>query len=263
MKLLLYFNAENPRFVEVAQQLQSHLAQFDVLCTTDRNAQDCDILCAIGGDGTILDAAEIALEREMPVFGLNAGRVGFLAAFDVKDIPSMTKQSIEQLYESRRDVIVMCTEDGSHRETAINDFVFAKQDVAKTVEMEISYDGKSLGGYRCDGIIISTATGSTAYSMSAGGPVVLPDVPAIVVTPICAYNAAQRSVLLPVDTTIKLTLSPRPDEAAVLVADGRIGHVLKSGESVYVTRYEKQLKLLLSHERDVYELLAGTRKGGA
>ncbi|MBR5502439.1 MAG: NAD(+)/NADH kinase [Oscillospiraceae bacterium] len=262
MKLYLYYNAENPRFVEVAEHLSQRLAQFDICCTTDAADTQCDIVCAIGGDGTILDAAEVALERELPIFGLNAGRVGFLAAFDVHDIPHMTKRSIENLYESCRDVLVVRTQDG-HSETAINDFVFSKKDVAKTVEMEISYDDKRLGDYRCDGIIVSTATGSTAYSMSAGGPVVLPDVPAFVVTPICAYNAAQRSVLVPVDTTIRLTLSSRPDEAAVLVADGRVSRTLQPGEVVYVTRYEKRLKLLLSPDRDVYELLAGTKKGDA
>jgi len=248
------------RFMGAAERFEAKLREFGIDVGTDPYDGKYDALFAVGGDGTILDASADAVDLDIPICGINAGRVGFLAAFDESDIDSMSRDFFEKLYLSERDILCVSINGGNYRQTALNDFVFFKKDICKTVELNLFTDEKKLATYRCDGIIVSTATGSTAYTLSAGGPVILPDVAATVITPICAHTTAQHSLVVPLDTSIKVTMSDRDEEVAV-IADGQDVGGLKKLESAVVTRYERKLKLMLSESRDVYELLSGTTGG--
>ena len=259
MNIYLYCGAENPHFLETAIHLQESLSKQGISCDFEGKNGPYDVMGAVGGDGTILDAANIAFKRDLPLFGVNAGRVGFLAAFDEKNIEDISEETINSLYLSERDVISVNVDGRPYRETAINDIVISREDVRKTIEVEICYNENKLGVYRCDGMIFSTATGSTAYNLAAGGPAILPEVSAMVMTPICATNA-QRSVVVPMNTKIRLKMSQRPENAPIIV-DGRVFTTIGKGESVTIEGDSGKLKLLLNHARDNYEILTGTRGG--
>ena len=248
------------RFSEAADKLEQKLKSFGAETGRDPYEGQYDALFAVGGDGTILDASTDAVELDIPICGINAGRIGFLAAFDETDIDTMEEDFFRKLYLSERDLLCVSLNGGPFEHIALNDFVFFKKDIWKTVEINLFADDKKLATYRCDGIIVSTATGSTAYTFSAGGPVILPDVAASVITPICAHTAAQHSLVVPLDTSIRVTLSDRDEEVAV-IADGQGVGELGRLESATVTRYHRRLKLMLSEKRDVYELLSGTTGG--
>ncbi len=200
------------------------------------------------------------MSLNIPICGINAGRVGFLAAFDEADISDLQQGFFDKLYLSERDVLTVTLNDSDSRTIAVNDFVFFKKDICKTVEINLYTDDKKLATYRCDGIIVSTATGSTAYTLSAGGPVILPNVSAAVITPICAHTMSQHSLVVPLETKIKVVMSDRNEEIAV-IADGQGVGSIGRLEFATVTKYSRKLKLLLSENRDVYELLSGTTGG--
>ncbi|MBQ1357952.1 MAG: NAD(+)/NADH kinase [Oscillospiraceae bacterium] len=253
-------NGSGDRFTEAADRFERKLRSFGIETGRDPYDGEYDALFAVGGDGTILDASSDAVALEIPICGINAGRVGFLAAFDEADIDTMEADFFDKLYLSERDLLCVSINGGPYEDIALNDFVFFKKDICKTVEINLFTDEKKLATYRCDGIIVSTATGSTAYTLSAGGPVILPDVAATVITPICAHTTAQHSLVVPLDTCIRVTMSDRNEEVAV-IADGQDVGELKRLESASVTRYARKLKLMLSEKRDVYELLSGTTGG--
>ncbi len=248
------------RFGNAADRLEQKLERFGFETGRDPYEGKYDALFAVGGDGTLLDASTDAVALDIPICGINAGRIGFLAAFDESDIESLEKDFYSRLYLSERDLLCVSVNGGAYDQTALNDFVFFKRDISKTVEINLFTDDKKLATYRCDGIIVSTATGSTAYTLSAGGPVILPNVAATVITPICAHITAQHSLVVPLDTSIKVTMSDRNEEVAI-IADGQDIGTIGRAESASVTRYDRKLKLLLSEKRDVYELLSGTTGG--
>ena len=248
------------RFVNAAERLIDKLHEFGFSTGTDPYDGHYDVLFAVGGDGTILDASIDAVALDIPICGINAGRIGFLAAYDETDIDSLKNDFIEKLYLSERDLLTVSINGKDEHQIAVNDFVFFKKDICKTVELNLYTDNKKLATYRCDGIIVSTATGSTAYTLSAGGPVILPDVSAAVITPICAHTTSQHSLVVPLETSIKVVMSDRDEEVAI-IADGQDIGTIRKNEFATVTRYRKKLKLMLSEERDVYELLSGTTGG--
>ena len=248
------------RFTAASDKFISKLKMFGFDTGTDPYDGKYDVIFAVGGDGTILDASVDAVALDVPICGINAGRVGFLAAFDESDIDDLGADFLNKLYLSERDLLTVSINGEKKQEIAVNDFVFFKKDICKTVELNLFTDDKKLATYRCDGIIVSTATGSTAYTLSAGGPVILPDVSATVITPICAHTTSQHSLVVPLDTSIKVMMSARDEEVAI-IADGQDVGSISKNESATVTRYGKKLKLMLSEERDVYELLSGTNGG--
>ena len=248
------------RFGNAADRFERKLKSFGFDTGRDPYDGKYDAMFAVGGDGTLLDASADAVALDIPICGINAGRIGFLAAFDESDIDSLESDFYSKLYLSERDLLCVSVNGGPRDQTALNDFVFFKRDISKTVEIDLFIDDRKLAEYRCDGIIVSTATGSTAYTLAAGGPVILPDLSAAVITPVSAHAAAQHSMVVPLDTSIRVTMSDRDEQVAV-IADGQDVGSLGRLDSATVTRYERKLKLLLSEKRDVYELLSGTTGG--
>lgn len=248
------------RFGNAADRFEQKLNSFGFETGRDPYDGKYDAMFAVGGDGTLLDASSAAVELDIPICGINTGRIGFLAAFDERDIDTLDRDFYSRLYLSERDLLCACVNGRTCDQTALNDFVFFKRDISKTVEINLFIDDRKLATYRCDGLIVSTATGSTAYTLSAGGPVILPNLAAAVITPVSAHIAAQHSMVVPLDTGIRVTMSDRDEEVAVIV-DGQDVGTLGRLESATVTRYDRKLKLLLSEKRDVYELLSGTTGG--
>ena len=200
-----------------------------------------DALITFGGDGTLLRGARLLHGREVPILGVNLGRVGFLTTATRDQIAEAFEALLTGRYVLERRLALHATiisDEGGVRteQLALNDVTVHKSGVARVVRIRLSVDGEELGPYSADGVVIASPTGSTAYSLSAGGPIVAPGVEAMIITPVCAHTLAVRPVVVPPDSTICIEpLSPGVDDLLVSY-DGQLGTTLADGDSVYIRR---------------------------
>jgi len=200
-----------------------------------------DALLTFGGDGTLLRGARMLGGREVPVLGVNLGRVGFLTTATREQLPQALDALVSGRYVLERRLALQSTvisDEGGVRseQRALNDVAIHKSGVARVVRILVSVDGEELGPYSSDGVVVSSPTGSTAYSLSAGGPIVAPGVEAMIVTPVCAHTLAVRPVVVPADATICAEpVAPGADDLLVSV-DGQLGTALAVGDKVYIRR---------------------------
>lgn len=214
---------------------------------TPSTALDC--LLTLGGDGTLLRGARVLNGANTPILGVNLGRVGFLTTASSQSLDWALDVLVRKAYATEaRLTLVPTIEDkqGKRRTEAmiLNDVVVHKGGVARVVRMRVSVDGEEVGQYSADGIIVSTPTGSTAYSLSAGGPIVVPGVDAIVVTAICPHTLAVRPLVVP--SHCMVTIEPiTPWTGDVLVSfDGQMGTTMEPGERLLVKRAEQPVLLI-------------------
>jgi NAD+ kinase len=210
-----------------------------------------DALITLGGDGTMLRGARFVGERPIPILGINLGRLGFLTACGGEDaeIELALERYIAGDYVVQRRMALAghISRDGSERWRALNDIVLHKGGFARVVHLEVWVNGELIGAYAADGLIISTPTGSTAYSLSAGGPVVVPTVESIVITPISPHTLAVRPVVLPPSAEIEVRANDGPEELLVTV-DGQVGSTFTSDDTLLARRAERPV--LVVHFRD-------------
>lgn len=198
-----------------------------------------ELVIAIGGDGTVLGIVRDLGEREVPLLGVNQGHLGFLS--DVR--PDAAIGAIDAVFEgryqirerTRLQVAILSTASIRAGDLVLNDVVFTKgKPLARMIELEARIDGESVASYRSDGLIVATPTGSTAYNLSAGGPLLDPELGAMVLNPICPHTLTQRPLVLPDSVEIEVELVS--DEDVTLTLDGQIGETLCPGDRVRVTR---------------------------
>ena len=205
-----------------------------------------DILFSLGGDGTFLRGARLACLRDIPILGINLGRVGFLATAGPETAVETLRRVVRGEYtiESRLALSAQVGE-GGEQFLAVNDVVIHKGGIARVIRMSVAVDGQEVGAYSADGIIVSTPTGSTAYSMSAGGPVVVPGVDALVITAICPHTLAVRPLVVPASARLTLrALDPVPSPEKLLVSiDGQVAAQLVSRQDVTVVRATRPVLL--------------------
>jgi NAD+ kinase len=197
-----------------------------------------DLLLVFGGDGTILRLAREIGGSQTPVLGINIGRLGFLTAVPSAELPKALKcvWDGDYRFESRALIEAEMRRGGKLiQQTALNDLVIGRGITSRLIELNVSVDGQLLTNYRCDGLIISSPTGSTAYSLAAGGAVIFPTAEVIQLTPICPHTLSNRSLILPLASSIRVkVVNPKP--ATVLSADGQIVTELSAGEEVTIRR---------------------------
>ncbi len=216
----------------------------------------CDVFVSIGGDGATLRNAQRSIAADRPLFSINTGRVGYLSAFDAANIDDITPESIRALRESRRMVLDFSfTNDRERHYSAVNDIVIQRNYLNSTVELNLLCGCQAFRKLRGDGIIISSPTGSTAYSLSAGGPIVDPDMSAFIVTPICAHNLTSRSIVLGADNTIMVQATERKDNTSTVSIDGTAVGQLNCDNEGIITVSDKNLRLLLSEKRSFFGIL--------
>ena len=177
---------------------------------------ECDFIVSVGGDGAVLRAAQTALRADKPLLGINGGRLGYLCALDLKDIESITPETLMGWPLSQRTLLTFSNETGEH--WALNDVVIGKHGFGETVELHIQSGDAMELSLRGDGVILATPTGSTAYNLSAGGPILMPDAACFTLTPICAHFSQRCARVLSDSSTI--VLSRRPSTEADVYADG-------------------------------------------
>ena len=204
-----------------------------------------DFILVLGGDGTILSVARKAAEKNIPVLGINLGRLGFLAEIEQDALEEGINRLFcgEFLLEERM-MIEADLGDGKHSK-ALNDIVITRANVSlRILELDVSIDEEYLDDFKADGIIIATPTGSTAYSLSAGGPVVDPALPCMTITPICPHKMYSRTIIIPPTKTVTVTCKSSKDNEAVVAADSEILGTLSKDESVTVKLSPFKLKLI-------------------
>ncbi|MGH7624618.1 MAG: NAD(+)/NADH kinase [Gemmatimonadaceae bacterium] len=208
-----------------------------------------DALITLGGDGTMLRGARLVAGRQIPILGINLGRLGFLTACAGSDLEDALDRFATGDYaiQSRMALEVRSSRDGDARQRALNDVVLHKGGFARVLQLRVSVNGELIGAYAADGLIIATPTGSTAYSLSAGGPVVVPTLDSIVITPISPHTLAVRPVVLPAGAEVSVKAQDGPDELLVTI-DGQVGSTFLPGDTLMVRRAERPV--LLVHFRD-------------
>ncbi|MGM9583380.1 MAG: NAD(+)/NADH kinase, partial [Phascolarctobacterium sp.] len=218
--------------------------------------QPLDAAVSLGGDGTLLQMARYTVPAGVPAFGINFGKLGFLAEIDLPGMRKAISKLAQGNYTIERRKMLQATviSEGSVLTTAhaLNDFVLAKGMFSKLAHLRMYINGKPSGHYAADGLIISTATGSTAYSLSAGGPLVMPELDVSVITPVCAHSLTARALVIPLSDTIELKAVPGSEEM-MLACDGE--NVIEVQDDTYV-RIEKSpytMKLIRLTSRDYYQ----------
>ena len=209
-----------------------------------------DCLLTMGGDGTLLRAARLLNGAATPILGINVGRLGFLATAPAQNLDWVLDAAARRAYTIEPRLALVATvedEAGSLRTqpVALNDIVVHKGGVARVLRFRLSVDGEEVGGYSGDGIIVATPTGSTAYSLSAGGPIVVHGVDAIVVTAICPHTLAVRPLVLPASVSILIEPIPpwEENEELLLSLDGQVSEMLHPGERLVVRRADRPVML--------------------
>jgi NAD+ kinase len=221
-------------------------------------AAEVDLLISLGGDGTLLGVARAAGSRRVPILGVNLGTLGFLTEVTIDEmLPALeTVLAGEAEIVSRMRLDVRASRDGRElgQFMALNDAVIAKSASSSMIDLETSAAGQEVTTYHADGLIVSTPTGSTAYSLSAGGPLLLPGLEAIVLTPICPHSLTQRPLVLPDEAEIEVVVRTRGGEAT-LTTDGQEGVVLLDGDRVSLRRSPHPVDIVASPLRTRFQIL--------
>ncbi len=220
-------------------------------------ARSVDVLLVFGGDGTMLWVGRETAGSGTPIFGINTGHLGFLTAVNVKQMPEALKQiAAGSCNVVTRAIITARGRVGGKRFElpAMNDIVISRGASTRVIEFEVKVNGEVLTNYRADGLIISTPTGSTAYSVSAGGAIVSPESDVFALTPICPHTLTNRSVIVSLKSTLQVTvLNDKPE--TILTADGQVQQKLAQGVEVTVRRSRQQVKLLQLEGHSFFETL--------
>jgi NAD+ kinase len=228
-------------------------------------ASKADVLLVLGGDGTMLNAARLAGERSIPILGVNMGGLGFLTEVRLENLyPSLERVFANDFVLDER--LMLQTHVHRHGETVtrgvvLNDVVISKGTLARMIELKIAIQGRFVTNLRGDGLIVSSPTGSTAYSLSAGGPIIDPAVQSLILTPICPHTLTHRPLIVPGDAEIDVTLTSK-DDGAMATLDGQVGVAITQGDTVVIQTSEHRTRLIRFPESNYYDVLREKLKWG-
>jgi NAD+ kinase len=233
--------------------------------TREQVAEGSQLLLVLGGDGTLLAAARVAALHGIPILPINMGSLGFLTSFTVEELYSALEDTLEGRYSVSERVMLKVDLDreGKTIETqrVLNEAVVNKGTLARMIDLELHIDQDFVCRYRADGLIVATPTGSTAYSMSAGGPIVHPAVESFVITPICPHTLSDRPVVVRDTSLIEMRLLANT-ESVFLTLDGQKGIVLQATDFVRIVRTKETLRLIQPLKKSYFEILRNKLKWG-
>lgn len=224
----------------------------------DKAMSLCDCAIAIGGDGTTLNIAKKAAFLNKSALGINAGRLGFMSGIERDELSLLTKLiNKEYIIDERAMLKATIEKDGevlsSHH--CLNDIVVSRGNFARLIDVTITCDGRSVSNMRSDGVIISTPTGSTAYSMAAGGPVVSPEADCIIETPICPHSLMDRSIIFSADKELIVTANNDQNNSPIMTVDGQEAVNLTPGCQIHIKKSDITTKLIKLKPENFYEVL--------
>jgi NAD+ kinase len=227
--------------------------------------QDVDLVIVLGGDGTMISTARLVGDREPLVLGINYGSLGYLTEFRIEEMFPALEAVLSDNYEVDTRVMLDAEHwrDGEQIDSGriLNDVVINKAALARIIEIEVNLDSQFVNSFRADGLIVATPTGSTAYNLSAGGPIIYPSMNAIVVTPICPFTLTNRPIVVPETAVIELKLM-NENEGVVLTLDGQIGYTMRAGDSVRIQKSRTTFNLVQPINRNYFDVLRNKLKWG-
>lgn len=284
-KIAIFAKVHDPRCLGVAEELIDWLAARGITAHVEEHlskrlrrttlaesaesseiARDADFVVVLGGDGTLIAAARLMGQREIPILAVNLGSLGFLTEITLDELYPSMERCLEGDFEvSERMMLLASVERGGeevelHR--VLNDVVINKGALARIIDMETYVSNHYLTTFKADGLIVSTPTGSTGYSLSANGPIIHPDLESISLTPICPHTLTNRPLVVGPEAKISIRLNYAPDESVFLTLDGQVGMKLFSGDVVQIHRCEHVTRLVQSRTKDYFEVLRTKLKWG-
>ncbi|HEV2763568.1 MAG TPA: NAD(+)/NADH kinase [Pyrinomonadaceae bacterium] len=249
-----------------AERVESETGCAVEVLDEERLVERADLLVVLGGDGTMLAAARALGDRETPVLGVNYGTLGYLAESRVEEMVPSLEAVLGGTYRVDRRMTLRAEllrgDETLLSNRVLNDVVISKSALARIIELDTRIDELFVNSFRADGLIVSTPTGSTAYNLSAGGPIVYPSMQAVVLTPICPHTLSNRPLVVPDDATIEITLRTREEDVA-LTLDGQVGFQMLADDRVVVRKSRTTFNLLQPPNRNYFEVLRGKLHWGA
>ena len=266
-KLAFVYNSEKSGAAELAQELLE-IARLGgakkVKLSGDRHLprrffKDCDACCVIGGDGTLLGVVRGAAAADIPIIGVNQGGLGFLTTFSADEARGQFAALLEGDYRLAQRALLDCKTGPRRSDIALNDVLIKHAKPSRIVRLEVLANGKLVTDYTCDGLIFSTPTGSTAYNLAAGGPIIHPAAGVIAMTPICPHTLSNRTIIFRDD--VKLTIVNRSEGARLLVAmDGQRNMVVTEGSPVEISLATRTLALAQRRDYSHFEVMRAKLK---
>lgn len=231
----------------------------------DKLAHEVDLVLVLGGDGTMIATARLIGDTEVPVLGVNFGGLGYLAEFRFEELYAALESILAGNYRlDKRVMLDVELHRGKELIThnrVLNDVVINKSALARIIEIETYFNQQFVNSFRADGLIVSTPTGSTAYNLSAGGPVIFPSMNAVVVTPICPFTLSNRPIVVPDDAGIELRLKTENEEVA-LTLDGQVGFSLQVEDRVVIQKSHTTFNLIQPANRNYFDVLRDKLRWG-
>jgi NAD+ kinase len=261
-KLLAWFNGRGIQYR--CDQQTAEYAGSTAFYSREELADGADMVMVLGGDGTLLSAARVVAGRDIPLFAVNLGHLGFLTSIRLDELyPELERVlSGEHRIGKRRMVDCELLRHGAviASYSALNDVVITKSEMARMIDLDAHVDNHFVAAYKADGLIIATPTGSTAYSLSAGGPVIFPSVAAFCITPICPHMLTNRPVIVPDSSVIHILI--HSEEGTYLTIDGQVGEPLCKGDRVVCRSSPKTIQLIRPPKMLFFDVLREKLKWG-
>ncbi len=275
--------AHHPLAAEGIRAVTSHLGARGIACLVDGESAACagfesdversdlidqvDLLVVLGGDGTFLSIARMMETRTVPILGINLGSLGFLTEFRYEEALPVLDRVLAGDYRYEDRIMLDATISREGRQvaacTVLNDLVINRGALARMLQVRVTVDGLLLNNYTADGLLISTPTGSTAYNLAAGGPIVHPSLAGVIISPICPHTLSNRPIVIPDRSTIVITLTDGSMASeAVATLDGQVGYQLSARDRIEVRRSTQVTRVILSYDNDYYHLLRSKLKWG-
>jgi NAD+ kinase len=264
--VVIFTKPKQAQVARVAIELIEWFKARNVKASVDpADANTADIAVIVGGDGTLLAAARQLADRQVPILAINYGGLGFLTEVTMEEMHSALDRVLSGDFaiEERMMIDVAFSRGNkqiaAHR--ALNDVVINRGTLSRLVELEARVDGDEVSLFRCDGLIVATPTGSTAYNLSAGGPIIFPTMNAMVLTPICSHTLTNRPIVFSSDVRIEITLQSSQEEVYATV-DGQVGLKMQSGDLLTIVKSKVAVKLVAPADKNYFDVLRGKLKWG-
>lgn len=264
MKIVIFYNEESIKdgsYAKVAKKFMETFKAVEVLvcCVNFKNIQmnfnlkDCDFIIVIGGDGTIIRFAKLICGQDKPILGINSGRLGFLASLEKSDIKNLEKLILGEYFFTKRMMISAKISGQEKTRTALNDIVIHRGSYSQIMDFKVSKNKETICKFRADGVIVATPTGSTAYSLSAGGPIVEQSAECIILTPVCPHSMSVRPLIFDADGEVEIEFVPRNSSEAVISCDGEILVSVGKSGTLKVKKSENFVNMVNMYGQNFYE----------
>ena len=250
---------DDPRVTEPRDQLRAHLTASGVNLLAREEIDSADLVIAIGGDGTMLYASRLARESGTPILGINRGRLGFLADVTPEEMLTSVDHVLQGNYSTDSRLLLAATMLRSNGDQeiayALNDIVLQRRETGRMVDFETRIAGQYVNTHSGDGLVIATPTGSTAYALSCGGPIIEPQLDAIVVVPICPHTLTDRPIVISASQSVEVSLLQRDDTKAEITVDGYSMGDFRPGDKLQISAANNRVTLVHPPGYDFYGIL--------